>query len=182
MYPEEDYEAALEKLQIVVEQYPHTETGRAAIKEDYIPSSYLRWARYLMYPEHDYQSAIEKYEFLIAQYPQSDHAATASEAIPACYREWGDYLSQENNYLGAIEKYEILLSEYPDSEPTADLRGERGEYISQAYYKVAEQQWEEGDYDAAIDSYQAILERWSQSTVASSEGDNLPKSREPMRL
>jgi len=175
MYPEEDYEAALEKLQIVVEQYPHTESGRTVINEDYIPKSYLRWARYLMYPEHDYQPALEKYEFLIARYPQSVQAATASEAIPACYREWGDYLSQENNYLGAVEKYEILLSEYPDSEPTADLKEEMGGYISQAYNKVAEQQWEEGDYNAAIDSYQAILERWSQSTAAISAGDNLPK-------
>jgi tetratricopeptide (TPR) repeat protein len=175
MYPEQDYEAALEKLQIVAEQYSHTEAGRTVINEDSIPSSYLRWAGYLMYPEHNYQSAVEKYEFLIAQYPQSDYAVDASEAIPACYREWGDYLSREDNYLGSIEKYEILLSEYPDSEPTADLIGEKGEYISRAYYKVAEQQWEEGDYDAAIDSYQAILERWPQSTTASSAGDNLPK-------
>ncbi len=175
MYPEEDYEAALEKLQIVVEQYPHTESGRTVINEDYIPKSYLRWARYLSHSERDHQSALEKYEFVIDQYPQTEYAAQAREQLSWCYYGWGRDLYSGDDYAGAVEKYEVVLVEYPDSEPAADLRGERGEYISQAYNKVAEQQWEEGDYDAAIDSYQAILERWSQSTAAISAGDNLPK-------
>ncbi len=171
---ESNYEKAIEKLEIIIEQYPDTDPATFVRDTEGIPEAYFEWARNLRNPVHDYQSALEKYQIIVSQYPQSDYAAKASEAIPACYQEWGDYLSREENYLGAIEKYEILLSEYRDSEPAADLRGDKWGDISWAYYKVAQRHSEEGNYDAAIDSYQAILERWSQSVHVSSAKEKLP--------
>ena len=172
MYPDNNYEAAIEKLRIVVEQYPDTEIGLIIIKEGSIPKSYLRWAGYLRYPNHDYQSALEKYEFVIAQYPQTGYAAEARDSIPECYQRWGDYLYKEKNYSEAIEKYEIVLTEYPNSE-SASILSEK-ESISGCYYKLAERQEEEGDFDAAIGSYETILQRWPQGLQASSAKDKLP--------
>jgi len=170
IYTENNPKAAIEKLQILVEQYPDTDPCRTVTEEGLIPMCYFRLASDLE-DKHDYQSAIEKYEFVISEYPQS--AAEAKEGISQCYGYWGYHLYDEENYTEAMEKYQVVLTQYPESGCASQLRVE--DNIPDCYYGLAEQAEEQGNLDKAIESCEAILQGWPHSPRTILAGDKLDK-------
>lgn len=168
-----EYGAAIEKLEVVISQYPDTDASRGVMEEGRIPFTYLQWGYYLSQEYHDYESALEKFEFIVAEYPETkyDYAATAKESISQCYYDWGYNLYEEGNYAGAMEKYQVVLTQYPESEIASKLQS--WDDIASCHYKLAGQAEERGELDSAIENYEAILESWPQSTWVDSTREKL---------
>jgi tetratricopeptide (TPR) repeat protein len=175
MQEENNYDDAIKKLRIIIEQYPDNEVARTVVRDGHIPLAYLGWASYLNNIEHDYQSALEKCESVIDQYPQTEYVTQAKEQLAWCYDGWGRYLYGEDDYAGAVEKYEIVLAEYPNSEPAAELNENEGEHISWCYFQLIVQQAEEGSLNAALENYNTILQRWPSSPWVSTVRGAFPQ-------
>ncbi len=107
-----DYEGAIEKYHIVLEEYPDILNREYA--EEKIAALYDKWATQLR-GDKKYEEATEKFKIILSNYPNATVGIQVKEKLAEIYSIWATQLRDNENYEEAIKKYEIILSEYGDT-------------------------------------------------------------------
>jgi outer membrane protein assembly factor BamD len=123
-------------------------------------SAYL--AAELMEKTHDYLRAAEAYRFLVERYPTNPHF---NEAIEGQFRIGEMYLNGKKiKFLGmsiassldhAVEIFAAVIRTAP-----------YGKYTARAQYDIGRAREKEGANDAALQAYQAVVDKFPNDVVA----------------
>jgi outer membrane protein assembly factor BamD len=144
---------AIRAYKTIVNRYP---------KDALAPGAGFRTAE-LMEKTHSYLSAAEAYRFIVEKYPSSPHF---NDAIEAQFRIGEMYLNgQKVKFLGisiansldhAVEIFAAVIRTAP-----------YGKYTARAQFDIGRAREKEGANDAAVQAYQAVIEKFPNSPVAS---------------
>jgi outer membrane protein assembly factor BamD len=147
-----DLKRAIHAYKTIVNRYPHDALA---------PGAGYRTAE-LMEQTHQYLSAAEAYRFIVEKYPTSPHF---NDAIEAQFRIGEMYLNgQKIKFLGisvansldhAVEIFAAVIRTAP-----------YGKYTARAQFDIGRAREKEGANDAAIQAYQAVIEKFPNSPVA----------------
>ena len=142
---------AIRAYKIIVRKYP---------KDALAPGAGYRTAE-LLEQTHSYLSAAEGYRFIVERYPSSPHF---NEAIEAQFRIGEMYLNGKKiKFLGlsvansldhAVEIFAAVIRTAP-----------YGKYTARAQFDIGRAREKEGANDAAIQAYQAVIEKFPNSPV-----------------
>ena len=113
-----DYEGAIEKYHIILEEYPDILNREYA--EEKIAALYDKWATQLR-EDKKYEEATEKFKIILSDYPDTSTDLQIKDKLAKVYCLWANQLREEENYEEAIKKYEIILSEYGETSIAAEI-------------------------------------------------------------
>lgn len=169
-----DYEKALEKYLMIVEELPETSYFDAA--KDAVPETCYEWASSL---EKDarYSEALDKYSLVIesySSYPYSyQYKDEAKNAVPKVYLGWAASLEEQGGYQEAIEKYSLIIEEYAEYPYPGEIASEAEHRIPGCYYGWASNLMFEAKYQEGLQKYSKLLEDHPDSGWASEDNSTL---------
>ncbi len=143
---------AIGAYRIIVRKYP---------KDALAPGAGFRTAE-LLEQTHSYLAAAEAYRYIVERYPSNPHF---NEAIEAQFRVGEMYLNGKKiKFLGiavansldhAVDIFAAVIRTAP-----------YGKYTARAQFDIGRAREKEGANDAAVQAYQAVVEKFPNSPVA----------------
>jgi outer membrane protein assembly factor BamD len=147
-----DLKRAISAYRIIVRKYP---------KDALAPGAGFRTAE-LMEQIHNYLGAAAAYEHVVEKYPSSPHF---NDAIEAQFRIGEIYLNGKKiKFLGisVANSLDHAVDIFASIIRTAPY----GKYTARAQFDIGRAREKEGANDAAIQAYQAVVEKFPNSPVA----------------
>lgn len=141
LFQQERYREALSNLRYFMDKYPHSELADAVsflIGECYF---YLAKEGILT----SYQPAIDAFQLALALYPDSKDAPWGLFQLANSYREMRYHFEADGNYR-------LLIDKYPNAECIPD-----------AHFWMAENFFQEDEFEKARDQFQNFIARYPQS-------------------
>lgn len=161
LFEQDDYQAAIDLGTSAIDDFP-----QAAWHDQMhtlIQSTYLEWAESLQ-ADDDYSAAIEMYQTLMAAYPDTESDAIHTQIIDI-YNSWAENHWQAKEYQEASSVYQELLETYPQNALARQARAK----LYQLDYDWAADAYAAGDYETAVEHYQAGYAREEQVLLASGQ-------------
>lgn len=158
---EEDYVTALERYQVVVDEFPKSGYVDAACCS--IPECCYECGLSLE-REKKYGEALEKYQLVIDEYSSSpyrplEYESKAQKAVPRCYYEWVSELVKEEKYEDAIQKYFIIIEGFSDSVWASHEMADVLENVpAETLFNSASEFQQQELYEIALVLYDVIIE------------------------
>jgi outer membrane protein assembly factor BamD len=147
-----DLKRAVGAYRIIIRKYP---------KDALAPGAGYRAAE-LLEQIHSYLSAAAAYEYVVLKYPTSPHF---NDAIEAQFRIGEMYLNGKKiKFLGisVANSLDHAVTIFASIIRTAPY----GKYTARAQFDIGRAREKEGANDAAIEAYQAVVEKFPNSPVA----------------
>lgn len=136
---DDEFESALEKYEIVKNDYASTLTGGEI--DEHLADLYLSWAGSLR-EEGRHEVALQKAETALDEYPDTTSGSQAREEIGEIYEQWCAALITTQKFDEAVQKSKTLLEEYSGTSAAS-----RNTNLTAEIYRVwADYLQSEGEY------------------------------------
>jgi tetratricopeptide (TPR) repeat protein len=149
-----DYELGITKLEEIRTGYPNSQQGKTI--SDQISEAYALWAEYL-YKNGDYAGAIEKIFYLSSTYPDQSGTIRVLGLLEEIYPQ-GVTAFENKDYCTAST---ILL---PFAIREQEHASEADQVLPEALYNCGQTHFYAGEFTEAIESYNILIERYSDSS------------------
>jgi TolA-binding protein len=192
----EEHEAAVGRLQEMLERYPEHESAPLA-------RYYLAYA---VFNQTRFEESLERFGEVVRLTPDLEVAPDAAFRIAECHYNLEQYEAAASAYRAVIERYPdselredalyniawCALNALPAGEKAPDMTPvkeafsaylaayPRGRYVPMAQYTLAEVRFNEGDYDQAYDLFTRIERDFPESEAAVQAQQFIPRLLEAL--
>jgi tetratricopeptide (TPR) repeat protein len=151
-----EYQDAIEKYLIILEEYPNSDTAEEItepLAESYLLLSEQQWK------SDKWEDAIASALISKQDFPGTQAAARAPEQISGIYIDWAEGLKEDGQYSQAVDNIHLVLDEYPDTQAAENVY----DLAAEAYYGWAGQLQETSFFEDSIGKYEILLKDYSKA-------------------